>query len=109
MWKQCGFFDQRNYIEKSTWKQSGFFDQQNYAKKGTWKRRGYFDQRNYIEKVRGNDVEIRRNVVFNISTENPRRIDVDSTWCACWVTVSSEISQFSKPGNISTYNIIKHL
>ena len=23
MWKQRGFFDQRNYTEKSTWKQCG--------------------------------------------------------------------------------------
>ena len=32
-----------------------------------WKRRGFFDQRNYIEKVRGNDVEIRRNLAFDVS------------------------------------------
>ena len=33
-----------------------------------WKPRGFFDQRNYIENVRGNDVEIRRNLVFDVST-----------------------------------------
>ena len=62
--KVPGFFDHRNYIEKSTWKQCGFFDHQNYAEKSTWKRRGlkivrgsdmgFFDQRNNIEKVIGN-------------------------------------------------------
>ena len=30
--------------------------------------RGFFDHRNYIVKVRGNDVEIRRNLVFDVST-----------------------------------------
>ena len=34
----------------------------------TTKRREFFDQRNYIEKVRGNDVEIRRNLVFDVPT-----------------------------------------
>ena len=50
------------------WKQGGFFDHQNDIDKSTWKRRGFFDQRNYIEKVRENDVEIRPNLVFDIST-----------------------------------------
>ena len=36
--------------------------------RSTWKRRGFFDQRNYIEKVRGNDVEIRQNLVLDVST-----------------------------------------
>ena len=67
-WKQSGFFDQRNSIKKITWKQSGFFDQRNFAEKRTWKRRRYFNQLNYTEKVRGNDVEIHRNLVFDIST-----------------------------------------
>ena len=31
--KQRGFFDQRNYIEKSAWKERGFFHQRNYAQK----------------------------------------------------------------------------
>ena len=66
--KQRGFFDHRNYIEKSTWKQCGFFDQRNYIEKSTRKPRGFFDQRNHIEKVRGNDVETRRNLVFDVST-----------------------------------------
>ena len=48
-----------------------------------WKQRGFFDQRNYIQKVRGNEVEIRRNLVFEvstidvISTSNQRRFDVE--------------------------------
>ena len=33
MWKQGGFFDHRNYIEKSMWKQLGFFDRRNYVEK----------------------------------------------------------------------------
>ena len=39
-----------------------------YIEKSTWKQCGFFDHRNYIEKVRGNDVEIRRNLVFDVST-----------------------------------------
>ena len=66
-WKQRGFFDHRNYIEKSTWKQRGFFDHRNYIEKSIWKRHGFFDHRNYMEKVRGNDVEICRNLVFDVS------------------------------------------
>ena len=58
----------RNYIEKSTWKLHGFFDQQNYVEKSTLKRRGFFDHRNYMEKVRRNDVEIGRILVFDVST-----------------------------------------
>ena len=27
---------------------------------------------------------IRRNLVFDVSAKYPRRIDVDSLWCACW-------------------------
>ena len=34
----------------------------------TWKRCGFFDQRNDIEKVRGNDVKICRNLAFDVST-----------------------------------------
>ena len=66
--KQRGFFDHRNYIEKSTWKQRGFFDHRNYIDKSTWKLRRFFDHQNYMEKVRGNDLEIRRNLVFDVST-----------------------------------------
>ena len=50
------------------WKRSGFFDHRNHIEKSTWKRRGFFDQRNYIEKVRENDVEIHRNLVFDVPT-----------------------------------------
>ena len=56
MWKQPGFFDHRNYIEKCMGKQCGFFN--HYVEKSTWKQHGLFNQANYIEKVRGNDVEI---------------------------------------------------
>ena len=49
-------------------KQRGFFDHRNYIEKSTWKPRGFFDQQNHIEKVRGNDVETRRNLVFDVST-----------------------------------------
>ena len=59
------------------WKRRGFFDQRNYVKKSTGKRRGFFDQRNYIEKVRGN-------LAFIVSISYQRRIDVDLTWCARW-------------------------
>ena len=68
MWKQRGFFDHRNYIEKSTRKQCGFFDHRNYIEESTRKPRGFFDQRNHIEKVHGNDVETRRSFVFDVST-----------------------------------------
>ena len=37
------------------------------SKKSMWKQRGFFDHRNYVEKVRGNDVEIRQNLVFDVS------------------------------------------
>ena len=82
--KQHGFFNHRNYIKKSTWTERRFFDHQNYVEKSTWKRRGFFDQLNYIEKVPGNDVEIRRNLVFDVFSEYPRRIDVDLPWSARW-------------------------
>ena len=36
------------------------------------KQHGFFDQRNYIEKVRGNDMEIRQNLVFDLSTKRGR-------------------------------------
>ena len=53
MWKQRGFFDHRNYIEKSMWKQYGFFGQRNYIEKSTWKQRGFFNQqmtsKKYVE------------------------------------------------------------
>ena len=45
-----------------------FFRRQNYIAKSTWKQRGFLDQQNYVEKVRGNDSEIRRNLLFDKST-----------------------------------------
>ena len=67
-YKQRAYFDHRNYTDKSTWKKRGLFDHRNYTRKSTGKPRGFFDHRNYIEKVRRNDVEIRRNLVFDVST-----------------------------------------
>ena len=61
---------------KNTWKQRGFFDHQNYFEKSTWKRHGFFNQQNYIAKVHENDVEIRRNLVFEWSSRN---IHIEST------------------------------
>ena len=55
-------------MNKSKWKQRGFLDHRNYIEKSRRKPRGFFDQRNYIEKVHGNDVEIHRNLVFDVST-----------------------------------------
>ena len=55
------------------WKQRGFFDHRNYVEKGAWKRRGFFDQRNYSEKVRGNDVD------FLISEITVKKY-VEMTW-----------------------------
>ena len=48
---------------KTTW----VFRRQNYIAKSTWKQRGFLDQQNYVEKVRGNDSEIRRNLLFDKS------------------------------------------
>ena len=53
----------KKYVE-TTW----IFRPSKLHRKSTWKPRGFFDQRNHIEKVRGNDVEIRRNLVFDVST-----------------------------------------
>ena len=87
--KKRGYFDQWNYVEKSKWKRRGFFDQRNYVEKSTFKQHGFFDEQNYIKKVRGNDVEIRRNLTFDVSMWYRRWIDVDSTWCARWVVHSN--------------------
>ena len=46
----------------------GILDHQNYTERSKWKRPEFFDQRYYIEKVRGNDMEVRQNLVFNVST-----------------------------------------
>ena len=37
----------------------------------------FFDEPSYIEKVRGNDMEIRRNLVFDVSPSNRRLFDVE--------------------------------
>ena len=57
------------------WKQHGFFEQRNYIGKSTWKRCGFFNQQNYIEKVLVNDMEFRGNL-HNIKYN----INVESTW-----------------------------
>ena len=36
-WKQRGFFDHRNDVEKSIWKQREFFEHRNYFEKSMWK------------------------------------------------------------------------
>ena len=73
-WKQHVFFQHQSYIGKKTWKQHAnhveitwIFDHRNSVGNSTRKRRGFFDQRNYIKKVRGNDVEICHNFVFDVS------------------------------------------
>ena len=55
---------------KSTWKQRTFFEKQNDVEINTCKQLGVFDQQKYIEKVLGNDVENRRNLVFNVFSTN---------------------------------------
>ena len=54
---------QRKKYVKTTW----FFRYRNCIAKSTWKPRGFLDQQNYVEKVRGNDSEIRRNLLFDKS------------------------------------------
>ena len=53
----------KKYVEKR-----GFFDHRNYIEKSTWKQRGFLAQQKYIKKKCGNDVEIRRNLVFDVLT-----------------------------------------
>ena len=95
MWKQRGFFDHRNYIEKSRWKQRGFSDHRNYIEKRTWKQRGFFDHRNYIEKRtwkqrgfldRKRYVEMSWKFVEIWFSTYRRNIDVESTWIRRGVT-----------------------
>ena len=52
----------KKYVE-TTW----IFQPVKLRRKKYMKRRGFFDRRNYIEKVRGSDMEIRRNLVFDVS------------------------------------------
>ena len=54
---------QRKKYVKTTW----FFRHRNCIAKSTWKPRGFLDHQNYVEKVRGNDSEIRRNLLFDKS------------------------------------------
>ena len=36
--------------------------------KSMWKQHGFFNQQYYIKKVRGNDVKICQNLVFDVNT-----------------------------------------
>ena len=62
------FFARRHFVEKNTWKRLGFFNHRNYVEKCTWNRRELFEKRNHIKKVCANYVEIRRNLIFDVST-----------------------------------------
>ena len=53
----------KKYME-ITW----IFGPAKLRQKSAWKQRGFFGHRNYIEKVCGNDVEIHRNLVIDVST-----------------------------------------
>ena len=75
-WKQREFFDQRNYTDKSTWKQRGFFDHRNDIEKSTWKQRKFFDHRNYI-RVRGSNVGF---WTSKITSKKVRGNDSEMTW-----------------------------
>ena len=83
--KKSGYFEQRNYTKKVRENnvdfptieitpkivcENGlsFWTIEITSKKSTWKRRGFFDQQNYVAKIRGKDVEIRQNLVFDVST-----------------------------------------
>ena len=79
-------------LKKTKWKQRGFFDQRNYIEKSTWKKRGFFDQRNYMEKVHENDVEIRRNLVLNISRQCRQIMEVGFTCCAHLIILFIKLS-----------------
>ena len=87
------------FCQKSTCKHSRLLAHRNCIEKSTWKQRGFFDQRNYIEKVRGNCVETRRNLVFPMPTQHPRRIDVDLTWSAGWDVLASSVLVVSISGS----------
>ena len=55
------------------------------------------------QKVRGNDVEIRRNLVFDVSTYYRRRNEFDSTWCVRWVCILLEEIQLVMQRNTVSY------
>ena len=78
MYKQRGFFDHQNYVKKKevetpwifqpeklhrrkTVETTWIFRPSKLHQKSMWKKRRSFDHRNYVKKVRGNDVQIRRN------------------------------------------------
>ena len=68
------------------------FSTREISSKKVRKKSGFFDQRNYMEKVRENDVEVRRNLVFNISRQCRHIIDVDLTCCAHVVILFIKLS-----------------
>ena len=71
---------------------SVYFLTREITSKKVRKKSGFFDQRNYMEKVRENDVEVRRNLVFNISRQCRHIIDVDLTCCAHVVILFIKLS-----------------
>ena len=66
-YKRREYFDERNDIEKSACCKVNFSTIEITSKKYV-ETTSIFDHRNYIEKVPGNDVEIRRSLVFHVST-----------------------------------------
>ena len=60
-------FRQKKLHRKKYVKTRWIFRPSKSHQKCTWKQRGFFDHRNYIEKVCGNDLEIFRNLVFDVS------------------------------------------
>ena len=52
---------------KKAWENNMVFSTSNYIAKSMWKSRRFLDQQNYVKKVRGNDSEIRRNLLFDKS------------------------------------------
>ena len=73
---------------ETTW----VFRPEKFHRKKYVKKSGFFDQRNYMEKVRENDVEVRRNLVLNISRQCLHIIDVDLTCCAHVVILFIKLS-----------------
>ena len=61
----------KKYVE-ITW----IFRPAKLCRKKYVERREFFDHRNYIENVQGNDVEIRQNLVFDVSTWIRRGVPV---------------------------------
>ena len=67
--EMTSIFFTSKFCKKSTSsvKNRWFFCHENYVKESTSKRHQFFTHQNYIEKVRRNDVEIRKYLLFDIS------------------------------------------